>query len=174
MKKSSIILILIIAFILSFFSLFRQVNISENYRSNLFKSEGIKSSFEEYIKLMLVAPISINEAVYVDQISSVSSFDLLIIVPGSICDACAISLLYHLNDSGSNLDNISLYVDKSYPQIVGIANNLGVGAISSLDVPEYFESILLVRHVKGSSSPYIMRYQDGFIPVLELFFQDPS
>ena len=174
MKKSSIILILIIAFILSFFSLFRQVNISENYRSNLFKSEGIKSSFEEYIKLMLVAPISINEAVYVDQISSVSSFDLLIIVPGSICDACAISLLYHLNDSGSNLDNISLYVDKSYPQIVGIANNLGVGAISSLDVPEYFESILLVRHVKDSSSPYIMRYQDGFIPVLELFFQDPS
>jgi hypothetical protein len=173
-KKSSIILVLIIAFILSFFSLFRQVNISENYRSNLSETEGIKSSYEKYIKLMLVDPISINESVYVDQISSISSFDLLIIVPSSICDACAISLLYHLKDSGIDLDNISLYVDKSYPQIVGIANNLGIGSISSLDVPEYFESILLVRHVKGFSSPYIMRYQDGFIPVLELFFQDPS
>ena len=123
---------------------------------------------------MLVDPINTNEVFFVDQISANSSFELLIIVPSSICDACAISLLYHLKDIGTDLDSISLFVDKSYPQIAGIAKNIGIGFISTLEVPDYFESILIVRNVRGLSSPYIMRYQDGFSPILELFFQEPQ
>ena len=175
MKKTYIIILLpLIAFILSFLSLFRQVNISENYRSILSETKGINDSYEKYIKQMLVDPISMNELLYLDKITDFGSSGLSIIIPDSVCDACAINLLYHLKDRGIDLESVSLYVDKSYRQIVGIAKNLDIGFVSSLDVPEYIESIILVRRIKDYSSPCIMRFQDGFIPILGLFFQDPS
>ena len=119
----------------------------------------------------LESPIGIDERLVVDQIGDLKS-NLLVIVPNSICDACAISLLYQLKDSGISLEGISLYVDKSYPQIVRIAKNLGIGDVSSLEVPEYVESILLVRHESSLFRTYIMRYQDGFSSILELFLQE--